>query len=73
MTPLTSMQALLSFRETRPRLKLVRGEAEESKQNQEGFLELGGDLGVDMPLRLETRRQKKGTGLAPLILPMKQL
>uniref|UniRef100_A0A6N2K2N9 Uncharacterized protein n=1 Tax=Salix viminalis TaxID=40686 RepID=A0A6N2K2N9_SALVM len=43
--PLTSMQALRSFRETRPRPKLARGEEEESKPSRGGFLESGGDLG----------------------------
>lgn len=64
---------LVYFRGTHHRVKLVRGEAEESKQNQGGFLGWEGGHGVDMQLKLETLLLKKGTGLAHLTQPKKQL
>ena len=54
-------------------LLVVRGGAEGSKQNQGGSLVLGGALGVDMLLKLETPQPKRGIGLAHLTLLKKQL
>lgn len=61
------------FKETPTHYLVVKKEVEGNKPNQEGFLVLEEDLGVDMLLKSETLQPKKDTGLELLTLLKKLL